>query len=74
MTMTQDFDGAPNLDPSATQDFTAVGRSFWIAHGPSLHFGELAPGERLSTGQARLEIFVRRLPWLSRIRELGGDP
>ncbi|NCU21307.1 hypothetical protein EOM89_11435 [Candidatus Falkowbacteria bacterium] len=57
-----------------THSFTAVNRTFWIAHGPALHFGVLAPGESLSSGQASFETFPRRLPWRTRVIELGGNP
>jgi len=70
--MTQETD--TNLPASTAQEFIAETRSFWIAHGPSLHFGELGPGERLSTGQSQLEIFARRLPWRMRVIALGGNP
>lgn len=70
--MTQETD--TTIVPSTAQEFIAETRSFWIAHGPSLHFGELALGERLSTGQAQLEIFARRLPWRMRVIALGGNP
>ena len=32
-----------------THSFTATTRTFWIAHGPALHFGVLASGESLSS-------------------------
>lgn len=57
-----------------THSFTAEARTFWIAHGPALHFGMLLPGESLSSGQASFETFPRRLPWRMRVIELGGDP
>jgi len=57
-----------------THSFTATTRTFWIAHGPALHFGVLAPGESLSSGQANFETFPRRLPWRTRVIALGGNP
>ncbi len=57
-----------------THSFTAETRTFWIAHGPALHFGVLLPGESLSSGQASFETFPRRLPWRMRVIALGGDP
>ena len=57
-----------------THSFTATTRTFWIAHGPALHFGVLAPGESLSSGQDHFETFPRRLPWRTRVIALGGNP
>jgi hypothetical protein len=57
-----------------THSFTATTRTFWIAHGPALHFGVLAPGESLSSGQDSFETFPRRLPWRTRVIALGGNP
>ena len=61
-------------DTQTTQSFTAETRTFWIAHGPALHFGVLAPGESLSSGQDSFETFARRVPWRTRVIALGGNP
>lgn len=56
-----------------THDFIAEVRTFWIAHGSALHYGELQPGDHMSTGQEFFETFERRLPWRIRVIELGGS-
>lgn len=57
-----------------SKDFTAgESQAFWIAHGPKLHFGELAPGRSVSTGQKNLETFTDRREWMARVVELGGS-
>jgi hypothetical protein len=56
-----------------THDFTADVRTFWIAHGPALHYGELQPGESMSSGQNVFETFTSRRPWMARVIELGGS-
>jgi hypothetical protein len=61
-------------DTQTTHSFTAETRTFWIAHGPGLHFGMLEPGESLSSGQGSFETFARRLPWRTRVIALGSNP
>lgn len=56
-----------------THDYVATERTFWIAHGYDLSYGELQPGECVSSGQPFFETFERRLPWIERIQALGGD-
>ena len=57
-----------------THEFVATEQTFWIAHTPSLSYGVVQAGERISSGQEYLETFERRLPWRARVFELGGDP
>lgn len=57
----------------AERTFVATERTFWIAHNPALHYGILDEGEGLTTGQINFETFDRRLPWMSRVVELGGS-
>ena len=61
-------------DTKNSHSFTAENRTFWIAHGPALHFGVLAPGDSLSSGQDSFETFTHRLPWRTRVIALGGNP
>ena len=57
-----------------THDFQAETLTFWVAHGEgALHFGELQPGEHLSTGLEVLETFATRRPWRARVIALGGS-
>jgi len=57
-----------------THEFQAETRTFWVAHGEgSVHFGELQPGERVSTGLEVLETFATRRPWMARVIALGGS-
>lgn len=57
-----------------THNFTATETTYWIAHGPALHFGQLRAEEHMSSGQAELETFSSYLKFLDRYMELGGDP
>ena len=61
-------------DAQINHSFSATTRTYWIAHGPALHFGVLAPGERISSGQDSFETFPRRLLWRTRVIALGGNP
>lgn len=55
-------------------EYTAVEKTYWVAHNPSVHYGVLEPGEHVSTGQLEFEHFARLLPWRARVSELGGNP
>lgn len=55
-------------------DHIAPSAEFWIAHGPeAVHYGQLAPGEALSSGLPSFEIFApeAEADWRARLVELG---
>ena len=55
-------------------DHIAPSAEFWIAHGPeAVHYGQLAPGEALSSGLPSLETFApeAEADWCARLAELG---
>jgi hypothetical protein len=45
--------------------------SYYIAHDPSVHYGEVKVGQRVQTGQANLEIFENEITFKERLIELG---
>lgn len=52
----------------------ALGREFWIAHGlEAVHYGQLAPGEALSSGLPDFEVFSAEAEtdWRARLAEMG---
>ena len=56
-----------------THEFTADLKTFWIAHGPEIHHGELQVGEHVSSGQQHFKTFTSRRAWMARVIELGGS-
>lgn len=44
---------------------------YFIAHDPSVHYGELESGQEIATGQANLEIFENEEEYTQRLNELG---
>lgn len=56
-----------------THTFVATETTYWVAHGPALHFGVVQAGETISSGQEFFEHFDRLLPWRTRVIELGGN-
>lgn len=48
----------------------AIFDSYYIAFGPSEHFGILKAGQAISTGQQSLEIFQSTDAWRDRLIEL----
>ena len=57
-----------------THTIVATETTYWIAHGPALHFGVVQTGEVVSSGQEFFEQFSRLPPWRTRVIALGGDP
>ncbi|QBF32134.1 DUF4376 domain-containing protein [Thalassococcus sp. S3] len=53
-----------------SQDNTSC---FWIAYGPALLHGQVAPGERIETGQEFLEVFTDAEERDARLSEIGFD-
>ena len=49
----------------------ATKQCYFVAHDPSVHYGELEAGQEVVTGQANLEIFNNEEEYIDRLNELG---
>lgn len=49
----------------------ATSQCYFIAHDPSVHYGELEVGQEIVTGQNNLEIFDNEEEYTQRLSELG---
>ena len=47
---------------------------WYIAHGTTVHFGKLEPGNEVTTGQKKLDIYCDRTAWVSALMAMGVDP
>jgi len=50
---------------------TVTADGFFIAHGPSIHYGDVVARQEVATGQASLEVFADKSEYVSRLLELG---
>ena len=53
--------------------FVATQKSWWIASDPVCHYGDLDPGNQISTGQENLHIYDTEAEWLAALAAHGVD-
>lgn len=53
------------------QTHKATEKCYFIAHSPSVHYGELGVGQEIITGQGNLEIFKNEEEYLARLLDFG---
>jgi hypothetical protein len=53
------------------KEHTAQVDCYYIAHNPSVHYGQIKVGQRVQTGQDNLEIFEEEITFKERLIELG---
>lgn len=49
----------------------ATKQCYFIAHDPSVHYGELQVGQEVVTGQNNLEIFENEEEYVNRLSQFG---
>ena len=55
------------------KDVKATEDCWWIANDPVCHYGDLEPGNQISTGQENLHIYATEAEWLAALAAHGVD-